>query len=256
TFPLSSLVSLTDPHPPSFFGNLYNALIMHANPPLVTNPAAELREREAVAGGGVTGSDTAATGATADAAAAAALALAIQKRSDFYSGRSGAVYRIAGVDFSPDDLEHAILRTNLPHPSQPPSSLSFLPPTDPRAQLSVSRPAFDCRIHFILNCGAASCPPIKILTPELVETAFAAAAAAYLSSEVAVENGPQKRALGDLVDRSKNGSNGSKGSKRVVFTLASDPVLESGEEGEDGEEVEVWGVEYNVYDWTLNNSDD
>ena len=38
-----------------------------------------------------------------------------------------------GLPFSPDDIEHGILRGNLPHPSS--NSSSFLHPSDERAKL-------------------------------------------------------------------------------------------------------------------------
>ena len=41
----------------------------------------------------------------------------------------------------------------------------------------------DPRIHFALNCGAASCPPIRIYTPDRLEFGLAAAAGAFCASE-------------------------------------------------------------------------
>ena len=37
----------------------------------------------------------------------------------------------------------------------------------------------DKRIHFALNCGAKSCPPIKVYTPEALEEGLQSAAAAF-----------------------------------------------------------------------------
>ena len=96
----------------SFFVNLYNALILHAN--CVLGPPKDTP----------------------------------QARSDFFKGITGAKYMIGGGGgeggggvvesgqlFSPDDIEHGILRANHPHPSQitaDPTTPSFLPPWDPR----------------------------------------------------------------------------------------------------------------------------
>ena len=143
---LSELAALEEPLRKSFFINLYNALILHA---------------------------TAVLGPPADSSEA---------RSLFFSGRSGAMYNIGGHDFSPDDIEHGILRANCPHPSKP--TTSFLPEDDVRASLALT--SLDPRIHFILNCGAASCPPIKVLSGDPDE-ALTLAAAAYLSAEVYVD---------------------------------------------------------------------
>lgn len=42
----------------------------------------------------------------------------------------------------------------------------------------------DPRIHFVLSCGASSCPPIKILTEENIDEALELASESYLSNEV------------------------------------------------------------------------
>lgn len=138
----------------AYFANLYNAMIIHALCVL---------------------------GAPEDSP---------QGRSQFFRGHTGANYRIGGYDFSPDDIEHGILRGNYPHPSQVTndpltSSPSFWPVTDPRAVL-LPLPYLDPRIHFILNCGASSCPPIRVLSGEAQETelALASAARAYLTGEI------------------------------------------------------------------------
>ena len=50
-------------------------------------------------------------------------------------GEGGGGVVESGQLFSPDDIEHGILRANHPHPSQitaDPTTPSFLPPWDPR----------------------------------------------------------------------------------------------------------------------------
>ena len=46
--------------------------------------------------------------------------------------------------------------------------------------------AFDNRIHFALNCGASSCPPVKLFRDESLDEDLAAAARAFVGSEVSV----------------------------------------------------------------------
>ena len=67
----------------AFFTNIYNALIIHSKC--------------------ILGSESAETP---------------EARSDFFRGATGAFYSIASECFSPDDIEHGILRANYPHPSQ------------------------------------------------------------------------------------------------------------------------------------------
>ena len=61
--------------------------------------------------------------------------------------------------YSFHEWEHGIMRGNrkAPHGLRAP-----LGKRDPRRQLVVSKP--DGRIHFALNCGANSCPPIRFFT--------------------------------------------------------------------------------------------
>ena len=82
-----------------------------------------------------------------------------------------ANYVIGGATFSADDMEHGVLRNNAVAPGSLASLLGIkflqknqFPKGDARAQLSVS--PVDPRIHFALVCGAKSCPPIKLYTPE------------------------------------------------------------------------------------------
>merc|ERR1712105_355228 len=53
---------------------------------------------------------------------------------------------------------------------------------DARLKFSVKDPV-EARIHFALNCGAKSCPPIKTFSAEDLEGQLAAATEAYLESE-------------------------------------------------------------------------
>merc|ERR1712020_23232 len=55
---------------------------------------------------------------------------------------------------------------------------------DPR--LAIILPTVDPRIHFALNCGAKSCPPIKTFTGDEVEEQLEVATQAYLESEDAL----------------------------------------------------------------------
>jgi len=70
-------------------------------------------------------------------------------------------YDIGGHSYTPDAMEHGILRAN----RRPPSSLfRVLGPRDPRLRHALGE--MDPRIHFALVCASSSCPPIDIYTPE------------------------------------------------------------------------------------------
>jgi hypothetical protein len=79
-----------------------------------------------------------------------------------FFGRIG--YTIGKTFFTPDDIEHGILRKNRPHPAFP---LRPFSPFDSRLAFMVE--IFDPRIHFALVCASSSCPPIEFYDPEYID---------------------------------------------------------------------------------------
>ena len=65
-------------------------------------------------------------------------------------------YNVGGLLFTLDDIEHGILRCNRGHPSDNKPKFT----DEDRKGLVLTK--LDPRIHFALNCGANSCPPIRI----------------------------------------------------------------------------------------------
>lgn len=87
--------------------------------------------------------------------------------------------RIAKYDFSLDDVEHGILRKY-----RYKYSLGFLPNFFTPSlikQLAVQK--IDFRIHFALNCGAISCPPIAFYSLEKIEEQLQLATISFLEGE-------------------------------------------------------------------------
>lgn len=93
--------------------------------------------------------------------------------------------RLAGRPLSLDDIEHGILRRSrwklglgyLTHPVA----------SDFERASRVGR--VDPRIHFALNCGAASCPPISAYRREHIDEQLDLATRGYLRSEIDYEGG-------------------------------------------------------------------
>ncbi len=104
----------------------------------------------------------------------------VKEEAHFFSK---IAYRIGGLDFSPDAIEHGILRNN----HRPPYGL-FRPfsAADPRQNCVVHPP--DPRIHFALVCASSSCPPINVYTPEGIDVQLDLAAAGFI-------NGPEVEIL-------------------------------------------------------------
>lgn len=85
-------------------------------------------------------------------------------------------YQVGGLPFSPDDIEHGILRGN----RRPPNALTRpFAADDPRQRHCVQ--PLDPRIHFTLVCASSSCPPIAVYTAERLDEQLTIAAQTFLN---------------------------------------------------------------------------
>jgi GH15 family glucan-1,4-alpha-glucosidase len=86
-------------------------------------------------------------------------------------------YRIGGHSYTPEDIEHGILRSN----RRPPYSLfRRFGPDDPRKLFSLDE--LDPRIHFALVCASSSCPPIDVYTGERIDQELEASGRTFVNS--------------------------------------------------------------------------
>ena len=97
-------------------------------------------------------------------------------------------YDIGGQCFSLNDIENGILRGNK-------GSMATLYMTpfgkgDPRIVHAL--PEAEPKIHFALNCGAKSCPPIKTFKPDGIDAQLKTATESYLETDDAVTLEPDK----------------------------------------------------------------
>jgi Protein of unknown function, DUF547 len=84
-------------------------------------------------------------------------------------------YRVSGLNLTLNDIEHGVLRGNRgAFLMQKPFRAS-----DPRLEFVLP---LDVRIHFALNCGALSCPPIRAYEAATLEAQLELAARNYLST--------------------------------------------------------------------------
>jgi len=87
---------------------------------------------------------------------------------------------VAGTPLSLNDIEHGILRGSMSM-----VGLGYLPRLRPGAfERRYRLEPVDPRIHFALNCGAASCPPIRHYEPDRVDEQLDLATRGYLESTV------------------------------------------------------------------------
>jgi hypothetical protein len=90
---------------------------------------------------------------------------------------------IAGRVMSFGDIEHGIIRK-----SQSPILLGLIANPFPRKyERKLRVKDRDWRIHFALNCGAKSCPPVNIYKPEFIDNQLNIMTANYLKNETRYE---------------------------------------------------------------------
>lgn len=107
----------------------------------------------------------------------------LSKNPDKYKDR-GSFFgdkqiNIAGRNLSLDDIEHGLLRH-----SKVKWSLGYLTKWFPSKFEKHQRvDTVDYRIHFSLNCGAKSCPPIAFYKPDQIDKQLTMATKVYLQGE-------------------------------------------------------------------------
>lgn len=93
-----------------------------------------------------------------------------------------AKYNINGTLLSMSELEHGVLRANTKAPYCLTNPFGR---NDVRLQtLTLSK--LDPRLHFALNCGAKSCPPVKNFTPEAIDEELRIVAQAFCEQDTSV----------------------------------------------------------------------
>ena len=153
-------------------------------------------------------------------------------------------YRIGGMLFTPDDIEHGLLRGNR-HP--PHGLFSPFGHADPRLTQVLEPP--DPRIHFALSCASASCPAIQYYTPERIDAQLDLAAAGFINGpEVEVLPRENLLRLSPIFKWYRPDFGGHEGVVDMLIHYidhgeAKDFLLERGMAAD---------VEWKAYDWSLN----
>lgn len=130
-------------------------------------------------------------------------------KSDIYKSK---VINIAGRKFSLDDIEHGILRRHVFK-----FSLGYIrnPFVDKLIkQLAVS--VTDFRIHFALNCGAKSCPPIAYYKLTSIDHQLQMATEAFLEQETIIDHSNQSIMVTALFQWFRADFGGMKGIKDIL----------------------------------------
>ena len=91
-----------------------------------------------------------------------------------------AAYSVYGRRMSLEDIEHGILRANRGNPYVPGVQFSS---SDSRSEWVLP---IDVRIHFAINCGGRSCPPIRSYSPDKLYEQLDIAARSFVHGTVVV----------------------------------------------------------------------
>jgi hypothetical protein len=161
-----------------------------------------------------------------------------------FFGRIG--YTIGGHFYTPDDIEHGILRKNRPHPLIPLRPFSFF---DVRLRFAVE--TFDPRIHFALVCASSSCPPIEFYDPLRIERQLDIAAKSFINRR-GIEFDSEKRIL--YLSRIFEWYEGDFGRTRREMINFILQFADEGIRAKVSGEASTVRIRYLTYNWNLNST--
>jgi len=153
-------------------------------------------------------------------------------RSDFFSSDW---VPIAGHKISFDDIEHGYIRR-----SKVKLGLGLIGnpfPGELEKKFRVDK--VDPRIHFALNCGAKSCPPVRVYHAAKIDEQLDKAAAQYLEKTTQIKEEGEKVIVTVLMSWFRGDFDGKEGSIEMLKRYDVIP------EGADP------SIDYSDYDWTL-----
>lgn len=142
---------------------------------------------------------------------------------------------IAGKAFSLDKIEHGILRR-----SKIKWSLGYLNKIFPgKTEKELRVDTLDYRLHFALNCGAKSCPPIAFYKPETIHLQLETATLTYLSGGAEYDSTTNVLKLPALLSWFRRDFGGK---KKIVALLKTKQLLPP---------TVKPVIHFKQYDWTL-----
>ncbi|AHZ24176.1 DUF547 domain-containing protein (plasmid) [Haloferax mediterranei ATCC 33500] len=142
---------------------------------------------------------------------------------------------VAGTDLSLDDIEHGILRS-----SKWKYGLGYLPRLFPSSfERTYRLLGVDPRIHFALNCGAESCPPIVAYTASNIDDELERSATSFLQQSSRYDRDANDVWVSRLFLYFRGNFGGRSG---IYDTLERYGVIERGDRPR---------IRYQKYDWTL-----
>lgn len=142
--------------------------------------------------------------------------------------------KIVGENLSFDDIEHGIIRK-----SRIKISLGYLRKwLRPKWERKLRVDNIDWRIHFALNCGAKSCPPVAIYRAENLDKEFDFMTREYLKEQTTYDKSTKTANSVALMSWFRGDFNGKCGAKKILFKYGITPEKPK-------------KLDFKSYDWTL-----
>ena len=162
----------------------------------------------------------------------------LTKRPELYEDRRNFFnkerIKIAGQVLSFSNIEHGIIRK-----SQSPIGAGYIRrifrPTWER-KLRVDKK--DWRVHFALNCGAKSCPPVAIYNPDILDKQFDFMTQEYLSEQTTYDLESETAKVVSLFSWFRGDFGGKRGAKKILKKYKITPTKPK-------------NLEFTTYNWTL-----
>ena len=155
-----------------------------------------------------------------------------KSRGKFFKAKQ---INVAGINWSLDQIEHDILRR-----SKIKWSLGYLNKIFVSKKIKKLRvDHLDYRIHFALNCGAKSCPPIAFYDPNHINQQLDVATRAYLTGEADYDSTNNKLELPAIMGWFRRDFKGKKNMLKLVKKLDIVP------------QDKYPHISFKKYDWNL-----
>ncbi|MCS6991544.1 MAG: DUF547 domain-containing protein [Chitinophagales bacterium] len=154
-------------------------------------------------------------------------------RRTFFQQR---VITIAGLHLSLNDIEHGMLRY-----SKVWWSGGYLTDPFPDRWQRRLRVPLDYRIHFALNCGAASCPPIRCFSDSTLEQDLQLATSFFLDTETRVDTNECTIYASSIFNWYNGDFGGYDGVKKLILS----------HHGLDAGQHRAYRLEFLPYDWSV-----
>jgi hypothetical protein len=153
-------------------------------------------------------------------------------RNAFFSSKQ---IQVAGQQLSLDEIEHGILRRSKIKWSEGYLGKPF--PGTFEKDFRVEK--LDYRIHFALNCGAKSCPPIAFYDPEQIDKQLSVAVKTYLKGECEFNPAKNSISVPALMGWFRHDFGGKEG---IYQILKQNKIIPANSNP---------GIKFKKYDWSL-----